>query len=138
MRFPKSTAFCAPMSPMAAFHVSTAMNAPGSARYAICGVVARSAEPEQAQAAAVEPERAPAFHGREDDQPEAGRAGVPDGRERKGVDAVERRLADHELAAPGDRGDRGKCRTDERRPPPHTGSNAPRDCGISPSLRSPV
>src|SRR5207302_8491592 len=58
------------------------------------------AEPEQAQAAAVEAERSPAFHDRENDQPEACCARVSDGREREGADAVERRLADHELAAP--------------------------------------
>ena len=38
MRFPNRTAFCGPISPIAAFHVSTARKAPGIARYAICGV----------------------------------------------------------------------------------------------------
>ena len=46
MRFPNSTAFCGPMSPMAAFHVSTATKAPGRARYAICGVTETSVDPD--------------------------------------------------------------------------------------------
>jgi len=37
IRFPKRAVFAAPISRIDAFQASTAMNAPGSARYASCG-----------------------------------------------------------------------------------------------------
>jgi len=57
IRFPKSAVFAAPMSLIEAFQVSTAMNAPGSARYASCGPTSRSS---WVEGIGTRPETAPA------------------------------------------------------------------------------
>src|SRR5262249_23642780 len=92
---------------------------------------AERAEPEEAEAAAVEAERAPALDHREHAEPDRHGEGVADRGEREGVDAAERGLADHELAAPRDRRSRGEERSDCR---PATAHRLPRPGTISTSI----
>ena len=67
-------------------------------------------EPEELAAAAGEPQRVAPLDGGEDREQERAGERVADRRQRERVDPVERRLADDELAAPRDGGERGETR----------------------------